>query len=253
MRRAAALAALALALTAPGCGGGPDDEGRPAIVVSAASSLRDAFTSYADGFAPATARMSFGGSDELAAQIRAGGRPDVYAAANAALPKALFAEGRVERPMPFASNRLVLAVPAGSRKVRALADLANAGVAVAIGSRAVPVGSYTRQVLGKLSAVERNRILANVKTAEPDVAGIVGKLTQGAVDAGFVYGTDVVACGGALRAIALPARLRPTVEYDAAVVKGTTHPAEARRFLVGLRDGDGRRALRRAGFGPPPR
>ena len=34
-------------------------------------------------------------------------------------------------------------------------------------------------------------ILANVRSEEPDVAGIIGKLTQGAVDAGFVYVTDV--------------------------------------------------------------
>ena len=36
------------------------------------------------------------------------------------------------------------------------------------------------------------------------MAGVVGKLSQGAVDAGFVYITDVKAAGGKLTAIELP-------------------------------------------------
>ena len=57
-------------------------------------------------------QLSFAGSDELAAQIRAGAKPDVFAAANTKLPDELFAEGLVERPRVFAANKLVLAVPA---------------------------------------------------------------------------------------------------------------------------------------------
>ena len=41
------------------------------------------------------------------------------------------------------------------------------------------------------------------------MAGIVGKLTQGAADAGFVYYTDVVAAGDKLKAIELPENLQP--------------------------------------------
>jgi molybdate transport system substrate-binding protein len=198
-------------------------------------------------------RLSFGGSDELAAQIRAGGRPDVFAAANTKLPDQLFAEGRVAKPVTFTANRLVLAVPSKSREVASLADLARPGVALAVGAPAVPIGAYTRKVLAGLPAPERKRILANVKTAEPDVAGIVGKLTQGAVDAGFVYATDVIAAKGSLRAVALPAALRPTAVYEAAVVKGSQHPEQAKAFIRGLRSGAGQAALRRAGFLPLPR
>ena len=38
-------------------------------------------------------RLSFAGSDELAAQIRQGVKPDVYAAANTKLPDALHEKG----------------------------------------------------------------------------------------------------------------------------------------------------------------
>jgi molybdate transport system substrate-binding protein len=253
MRRAAAVAAvaIAIALAAAGCGSsGGSGAGRPQLIVSAASSLRDAFTAYGDTFRPARVRLAFGGSDELAAQIRAGGKVDVFAAANAKLPDQLHAEGKVGPPVAFTSNRLVLAVPAGSSHVKSLDDVAKPGVKVGIGGKAVPVGDYTRQVLAALPALERDRILTNVKTEEPDVAGIVGKLTQGAVDAGFVYATDVVGAKGALKAIQLPDRLRPKVEYEVAVVSGTKHRAEAQAFIDGLRGGAGQAALHRAGFLP---
>jgi molybdate transport system substrate-binding protein len=245
IRRLALIAVLTTAIA--GCGSG--DSGKPDLVVSAASSLKAAFTAYGDDFSDAAVRLSFGGSDELAAQIRAGGRADVFAAANTKLPAELFKEGRVERPVNFTANRLVLAVPAGS-SVKSVDDAAKPGVKLAIGGETVPIGSYTRQVLSGLPAMERNRILANVKTAEPDAAGIIGKLTQGAVDAGFVYGTDVAAVGDRLEAVQLPARLQPRVVYAAAVVKGTKHRDQAQAFLDGLRSGKGQDDLQKAGFLP---
>src|SRR5688572_23692479 len=99
------LATCALALA--GCGG--DDE---TLTVSAASSLKTALTDYGATFEDATARFSFAGSDELAAQIRKGARPDVFASANTKLPDELYEEGLAEKPVTFAGNRLVLAVPA---------------------------------------------------------------------------------------------------------------------------------------------
>ena len=218
--------------------------------MSAASSLQTAFTRYGDSFDGADVRLSFAGSDELAAQIRKGIRPDVFAAANTKLPDALYAEGLVEKPVAFAGNRLVVAVAADSR-IRSIDDLADDGVKLATGSESVPVGEYTRTVLERLDPSTRDAILANVRSLEPDVKGVVGKVAQGAVDAGFVYVTDVVATDGKLRAIELPARLQPTVAYGVAVVKGARNHAAARRFVDGLVDGDGARILREAGFEKP--
>jgi molybdate transport system substrate-binding protein len=240
------VAVLALTVSLAACGSGSDD--KPTLVVSAASSLRNAFTDYARTFDAAKARLSFGGSDELAAQIRAGSPVDVFAAANAKLPDQLYADGKVEKPVKFTGNRLVLAVPKGDTTIKSVNDLVKPGVKLAIGAATVPIGSYTRDVLGGLPAIEKNRILANVRSEEPDVAGIVGKLTQGAVDAGFVYVTDVGAAADKLRAIRLPPRISPTVVYEAAVVKGSKHPDEAKQFVDGLTSGAGQNALRKAGF-----
>jgi molybdate transport system substrate-binding protein len=136
--------------------------------------------------------------------------------------------------------------------VHSLADVERPGATLAIGSASVPVGSYTRKVLAQLPAAQRKAVLANVRSEEPDVKGIVGKLTEGAADAGFVYVTDVKAAKGALRAIDLPAGLNPSVAYGVAVVKGAKHPAAARRFIAGLLKGRGEQELRTDGFLPPP-
>ena len=94
-------------------------------------------------------------------------------------------------------------------------------------------------------------ILANVRSEEPDVSGIVGKLTQGAADAGFVYATDVQAAGSKLKTIELPKALRPNVKFGVAVVKGAKEPEAAQAFINGLLEGEGREAMESAGFLPP--
>lgn len=244
----ALVAACALAVAA--CGETSDPAGRPEIKVSAAASLKPAFERYAESFEAARPAYSFAGSDELAAQIRRGARPDVYAAANTRLPGALHRENLSELPVVFARNRLVVAVPEDS-KVDSLADLERPGLDIAIGAKAVPVGSYTREVLGRLGHDREQRILDNVRSEEPDVAGIVGKLTQGAVDAGFVYVTDVKAAAEQLEAVEIPAALQPEVEYAAVVLKDAEHPEQAREFIEELLEGPGAEALRAAGFAPP--
>ena len=241
-----------IALTTGACG---DDDasggGGSELTVSAAASLKTAFTAYGQNFPDAKARFSFAGSDELAAQVEQGVKPDVFAAANTKLPDDLYKKGLVGKPTVFAGNRLVLAVPADS-DVDSLDDLEAGGLKIAIGSDEVPVGSYTRTVIDKLAPEQREAILGNVRSEEPDVAGITGKLTQGAVDAGFLYVSDVRAADGKLDAIELDDELQPSVAYGAAVVKGAKNPEAARKFIEGLVDGAGADALKDAGFDPPP-
>jgi molybdate transport system substrate-binding protein len=256
VRRALLAMAVATAALVPVACGNDDDGGgsgsaKPRLVVSAASSMTEALTNCANGYPGATVRLSFAGSDELAAQIRQGVKPDVYAAANTKLPDALAQEGLLGKPTEFATNQFVLAVPKGS-SINSVEDLTKSGVKIAIGSESVPIGSYTRDTLNRLPAAERKAILDNVRSNEPDVKGIVGKLTQGAVDAGFVYVTDANATDGAVKAIALPKTLEPTVTYAAGVVHGAKQPDLAKKFVAGLVDGRCGDALRQAGFGPAP-
>lgn len=247
MRRSLAALAVLATLVVGACGG---SSGTSELKVSAAASLKKAFTQYGQSFGQVTS--SFAGSDQLAAQIRAGARPDVFASANTKLPAALFASGLVQKPVPFATNTLVLAVPASGSKVTSIKDLTKPGVTIAIGDSTVPVGSYTATVLARLPSSQALAIAHNVRSKEPSVDGIVGKLTTGSVDAGFLYMTDVKAAAGALRAIPLPASLQPVVVYAAAVVKGSGQTDRAKKFINGLLSGPGRSALSASGFGSPP-
>jgi molybdate transport system substrate-binding protein len=248
MRRVVA-AAVALVAIASGCG--DDDDQSDGLVVSAAASLSEAFPDYADA-AGYDAKFSFAGSDELAAQIRQGAAPDVYAAANTTLLDELYEEGLVERPVVFATNRLVLAVPAEGSGIRSLHDLTQPGVRIAIGDPEVPVGAYTRETLDKLPTSESEAILANVASEEPDVLGIAAKLNQGAVDAGFLYRSDVDASSGKIEGIELATKLEPDVAYGAGMVTDADEQDEGKDFVDGLLSDEGQEALRQNGFLPPP-
>lgn len=254
MRRLVPIAALLALAAIAGCG---DDEGggtsaeRPELVVFAAASLGAAFEEYGEAFEGAEVSFSFAGSDELAAQIRQGVVPDVYAAANTSLPDELAADGLLETPQTFVTNELVIGVPAGSA-IDDVTDLEEPGVTVAIGDPEVPVGAYTREVLDALGPGPSEAILANVATSEPDVAGIVGKLNQGAVDAGFIYRSDVAASGGDIEEVELPRSVSPDVAYGIAVTSEAGEPALGEEFVQGAVDGPGQEILLGSGFGPPP-
>jgi molybdate transport system substrate-binding protein len=247
-RLATALSLALLAAAATGCGGSDEQTLR----VSAAASLKPAFENYASAkFPDDEISQSFAGSDQLAAQIDQGARPDVFASANTQYPQELFEKGLLEKPVVFARNRLVLAVPADSG-IDELADVARPGTSVVIGDGKVPIGSYTREVLERLPESESSAILVNVRSEEPDVSSIVGKLTQGAADAGFVYVTDVRAAGGELRGIQLRESLQPEVAYGIGVVKDAPDPELAREFVQGVEPGGSDvRYLQQAGFLPP--
>lgn len=233
--RAALLLTAALALAVPA------NAGTARIVVFAAASLTEAFPRI-----DARARYSFGGSDQLALQIRQGVPADVFASASPKYTQDLFARGLVERPRTFALNRLVVIVPrsnpAGIASVR---DLARHGVRLVLASPSVPIGRYARQVLARLGLTAA---LGNVVSDEQDVKGVVAKVALAEADAGIVYRTDVRAVAGKVRAVPIPARGQPVVRYEIAVVKASRHVAAARAFLVRVLGEVGRGHLAAAGF-----
>ena len=243
------LVCAALAAGVVACGSG--DEEPADIEVVAATSLREAFSTYADAFEGARVRLTFAGSEALADGIRSGERPDVYAAAGAEQPERLHAEGLVDAPVLFAGNELVVVVRSADRSIRRVGDLAEPGVQLAIAGDRVSLGSYTRELLDRLPTSTRDAIEANIATTSPDVGAVVANVAGGEVDAGFAYLSDVRASRGRLRAVSLPARLQPSVLYKVAVVRGSTHAGAAQEFVEGLRGPTGRRALAAAGFRVP--
>ena len=239
MRRALLLAAVALVA---GCGGG--QAGREPLTVYAAASLTEVVQQLAPG-----ARFNFAGSDELATQIREGARADVYAAASPRYPAELHEEGLVGTPCVFATNRLVVVVPADNPAgIEALDDLGRAGVKLVIGAEGVPIGDYTRAVL---EAAGRTDVLEEVVSEEEDVKGVLGKVRLGEADAGFVYATDARVAGNAVGTVELPSSIQAEVRYPVAIVRSTQRRDEAEAFVELLLSPRGQALLREAGFGPP--
>jgi molybdate transport system substrate-binding protein len=164
--------------------------------------------------------------------------------------QALFGEGLVRKPVPFATNSLVLIVPwTNPARIQAVGDLANRPkLRLVVAGPKVPIGLYTREVLKRLGLL---RVLRRTVSLEPDVKGIVGKVALGEADAGFVYATDVRPVAGKVRVIRFPRAAQPTVVYEAAIAARPRDLEAAQAFLIQLLGTDGRRELRAAGFGLP--
>jgi molybdate transport system substrate-binding protein len=214
-------------------------------VVLAASSL----TEVLPRIEPAS-RYSFGGSNQLAQQIRQGAPFDVFLSASPVYTQALFREGHVRKPVVFATNSLVLVVPrANPQRIRTVFDLAKRPkLRLVVAGPQVPIGLYTREVLRRLKLL---RVLRKTVSLEPDVKGIVGKVALGEADAGFVYRTDVRPVAKKVRSISLPARSQPTVRYEAAIAREPESLEGAQAFVIVLLSPAGRRTLRAASFGVP--
>jgi molybdate transport system substrate-binding protein len=231
----AVVAALVLA-------GGAGATRPPQLTVYAAASLTEVLPRI-----DSQQRYSFGGSNQLAFQIRQGAPADVFMSASPEFTQALFRDRLVERPRGFCSNKLVLAVPRSNpADLHTVFDLKRKHVKLVVGTSRVPVGAYTRVVLRKLGM---SGVLTKVVSEEPDVKSIVGKIALGQADAGFVYSTDVRAASDRVRAIRIPPWAQPKVHYEVAVVRSSNHRAVARAWVARLAQGRARRMLRSAGFG----
>ena len=245
-----AAAACVCVVVAAGCGSSAGGS-KPTLTISAAASLKDAFTTCAQSFQQAKLKFSFAGSDQLAAQIRQGASPNVFASANTKLPDQLAAEGKLQKPQVFAGNKLVIAVPQNS-KITGIADLEKPGTSLVIGDASVPIGSYTREVLGRLPPAQEKAILANVKSEEPDVSSIVGKLTQGAADAGFTYVTDVMGTKGRSRPSTCPRTCSRTWPTGRESSRGRPNTKESQAFIDDVISGSCSKVMQQNGFLPPP-
>ncbi len=197
-------------------------------------------------------QYQFAGSDQLAFQIQQGARIDVFAAASPKYPEQLYRQGLVEKPIPFATNTLVLIVPRSNPgRIRSVLDLAKPGVKVVVGDAGVPVGAYTRTVLSNLGISAA--VLKNVVSQETDVKGVLGKVLLGEADAGFVYATDVKPVLRRVGVIRIRESAQPHVVYEVAVVENAPHLQVAHAFVTRLIRPAAQRELVRSGFGRKPK
>jgi molybdate transport system substrate-binding protein len=249
VRRCVLLFALALAA----CGGADDGSepratdqaARPAVY--AAASLREALPEI-DG----TAKYNFAGSNRLQMQIERGAPADVFASASPKEAEGLYESGRCTRPVAFATNVLVMLVPAdGASGLRSVSSLRHGPQRrLAVGAEDVPIGAYTRTLLDRvgLASILTRHVVSN----EASVSGITAKVALGSADAGFAYASDARAAGDRVRAIDLPASAQPPIQYlMCAVRRPGANTRAAQAFIDEVTGEAGRQVLTRWGFGLP--
>jgi molybdate transport system substrate-binding protein len=174
----------------------------------------------------------------------------VFAAASPKQPAALYAKKLVDKPVEFATNRLVLIVPKNNpAHISAINDITKPGVKLVICQAAVPCGDYARKAFENLGITDA--AMKNVASQTTDVTQTVAQVSTGQADAGFVYITDAKAASGKVRVIELPAKARPRTEDYIAVVKSGKDQSAAQTFVQKVLSPRGQATLRTAGFGTP--
>jgi molybdate transport system substrate-binding protein len=242
---AAAVVVSASTLAAAAFAGSAHRQAAPRLTVFAAASLTDVFPRI-----DPHGRYSFGGSNMLAAQIQQGLPADVFASANTKLPYQLHKQGLVTTPYVFTSNRLVIVVAQGNPlHLAGVRDLERPGLRIVMAAAGVPVGDYTRTVLGRLGLSD---LVGKAVSQETDVREVLAKVLLGEADAGFVYATDAKTVAGKVSLLRLPPSSQPRVAYAAAAVKSSKHLAAAKAWVKALRGKAAQQKLRAAGFLPIP-
>ena len=221
------------------------------LTVSAASSLQAAFTEIEVAFERAhpevKVAVNFGASSTLAQQIISGAPVDVFASADDANMNKVSDVDMVDgSPTVFATNSLAIIVRKGNpSNISTLADLSRPGLIYVSCSPTVPIGNYTAQVL------KRADVDVTPASFEPDVKGIVAKVTSGEADAGIVYATDVSATKGAAEGVVIPANVNIIARYPIAAISRSGNSAAAQAWISFVVGPEGQKILGQFGFGAP--
>ncbi|MHA3684037.1 molybdate ABC transporter substrate-binding protein [Leucobacter sp. HY1908] len=258
---AAVVAVLAMGLV--GCSSVSDtaEEGTVTLNVSAAASLQRSFDEIAQQFEEqhpgVKVTLSYDGSSTLATQIVEGAPVDVFASADERNMQVVVDEALASDPQVFATNTLVIAVPAGNpAKVTGLKDLQDAVTVLC--APEVPCGGASETLL-KNAAVK-----VTPASLEQNVTAVLAKVAAGEADAGLVYRTDVVGDDAVesidpegtqdvvnrypIAALTPAAQSRDAKASSGANTSDAKHAA-AREFVAYVLGKDGQGVLERHGFG----
>ncbi|MCK2029770.1 molybdate ABC transporter substrate-binding protein [Microbacterium galbinum] len=254
LRRSTAVGIAALAFALAGCANAapaPSSTDAAAdtldgeVSVYAAASLAGAFDEIATAFTAehpdVTVVPVYDGSSTLVTQILEGAPADVFASADEAnMDKA--GDVAVD-PELFASNTLVIAVPAGNPKgIADLADLAD--VTTVLCAAEVPCGAASAKLLDAAG------VSIEAASLEQNVTAVLTKVETGEADAGLVYATDVIGRDDVEGVV--PDNADDVVNhYPIAALADAPNPDAARAFVAFVLSDAGQAILAEFGFGKP--
>lgn len=228
-----------------------------ALLVHAASSLRGVCEEFAAVYSEwrpeVILRFNFGASSDLASQLIAGSRGDVFLSADDSQLDRLHGAGLLADSTRCAicSNVLVVVEPVeaslrGPIQLRTAEDLSKLGRISIADPQAVPAGVYARAWLEGIGAWnDLEPLLVPGINARAALAAV----EVGACGAGIVYRTDARLSTRVRIAFEIPAEQQPLIRYGGAVLEQSTGD-EARAFLDLLRGRTGALVLEQHGFLP---
>lgn len=264
MRRCLVTAAVAASLLlVTGCAGGSDASSPAAptsaptrtelsgdLTIYAAASLRTAFDAIAARFEKQNPQVTvvpiaYDGSSTLATQIIGGATPDVFASADEANMAKVAGEGLASDPELFATNTLVIVVPASNPGgVATLGDLGNDSVTVVLCAPEVPCGAASTTLL------ETAGVAVTPASLEQNVTAVLTKVQSNEADAGLVYATDVRDEPGI--ASFVPEGATEVVNrYPIVALTAAPNPDAAAAFTEFVLGEEGQAVLAELGFGAP--
>jgi len=256
------MASLALVLTgcatgadqAPGATSTPTTSAEPELggelTVYAAASLKAAFDELATRFEQQHPSLdvqpiAYDGSSTLATQIIEGAPADVFASADEKNMQKVVDAGLASDPELFATNTLVLVVPAGNPGgIEGIDDLADPDLAVVLCAAEVPCGTASATLLSNAG------VTASVDSYEQNVTAVLTKVAAGEADAGLVYVTDA-STTDAVEPIEVDGADDVVNRYPIATLAGSANPDAADEFVAFALGEEGREVLAALGFGAP--
>lgn len=227
------------------------------LTVSAAVSLKDAFNEIGELYKSktgASVNFNFGASGALQRQIETGAPVDVFASAGEQQMNELAGKNLIDAATrrDFASNKLVLIVPADSKlSITSFPDLTKSEMQkIAVGNpKTVPAGQYTNQLFEKANL--KNALQTKLIFAE-DVRQVLDYVVRSETDAGIVYATDARIAGEKVRVAATAdENAHEPILYPIAIIKDGRQTAAAKEFLALVLSPQGQNILQKYGFAAP--
>lgn len=262
LRSSLVVASVALILS--GCASGSDQD--PAVTsaspgssgpelsgdltIFAAASLKAAFDELSTRFEAQHPSLdvqpvTYDGSSTLATQIIEGAPVDVFASADENNMEKVVDEGLAAGPELFATNTLVLIVPAGDPgEVEGLDDLADPRLTVVLCAPEAPCGAASATLLANAG------VSASVDSFEQNVTAVLTKVAAGEADAGLVYVTDAATTPD-VEAIEVDGADAMVNRYPIAALDDAANAEAAAAFVAFVLSQDGQGVLAARGFGAP--
>ncbi len=261
---ASLLVLVAVVLAACGADDNSPNTGEPTengasktLLVATAASLTEAFTEIGEAFDQASGTettFTFDASGTLQKQIEAGSPVDVFVSASPIQVNNLLEQDLVDQVSvtTFASNEMVLAVPADSKLgITSFQDLTKDAVKriTTADPQTAPQGKHALEVLTTLGLLEAVQPKLIYSRSAPQTLTYV---KQGEVDAGIMFTTDAINGGSAVKVVETS---DPTwhseIAYVTAVVSASKVKTLGQAFVDFTTGPEGRSILEKHGFVVP--